>query len=501
LTRRRAFLWEHGGMDLVVRLPAAVRSSNAVAGLGLAGGILMAASSYWVAAIPIWFRRGDVPVIEWFAISSIGPRLVFYAGLVMLFVAWLALGRQLLDGGLDWRAVRTIGLRWLVPIALAAPLFSRDLWAYAAQGHLVQHGLDPYSLGPSALPGVFSEEVSERWVSTPAPYGPLWLLLGKIVAIVMGNHVTPTVYVLRGLTVIGLLLLTWAVPILAERAGGRADVALWLTLANPLFLLLGVGGGHNDLLMVGLMALGLVLATNQGPLWRTLGLSAVAIAAATAIKSPAVIAAAFAVPLWLVHSDPPPRWRTPRGIALACVVTAAVAVATFAIITALSGLGLGWVKQVNNAAPIITWMSIPTSLAMVWKLVHGTVHGATRLDARMREFRSAGTVATLAVLAVTWWWAFRSARWPALAVALLAVVLLGPTVQPWYFCWALAVAAAFLVDARSLTIIGGLSVALVAMIRPNGTGFQMKPVVIVFLAAGLGLAWLIMRPDRARVEA
>ena len=480
-------------MDLSVRLPTAVRSASGLAYLGLAGSVLMAASSYWVAAIPIWFRTEHVPVIEWIPISSAGPRIVFYAGMILLFVAWLALGRIAIEEGLDRRRMRTIGLRWMAPLIFAAPTSSRDLWAYAAQGHLVLHGLNPYTLGPSALPGVFANEVSKRWVSTPAPYGPLWLLLGKGLAAIFGNHVTMTIYALRLLTVAGLLMIAWAVPILADRAGGRAELGLWMTLANPLFLILGVAGGHNDLLMVGLMVLGLVAVTNRGPLWRTLGLGVVAITAATAIKSPAVVAAAFAVPLWLAYNRPRDRWRTTRGIVTLCAMVAGLTVVTFAAITAVSGLGLGWVKQVNNAAPIVTWMSIPTSLAIMWQLLHGVTHGTTKVGPVMREFRSGGTVVTLVALAVLWLRSMRQSAWTLLTVALVVVVVFGPTVQPWYFCWALAVAAVFLVEDRWLTWIGGLSVALVAMIRPNGTGFQMKPVVIVFIAGGLVLSWLLMR--------
>ena len=490
-------------MDLGVRLPNAVRTRSGLGRIGFAGAVLVAISSYWVGAIPIWFRTERVPVIEWFPISSAGPRIVAYLGLIMLFIAWLTLGRMLLDTAddTDWRAVRSIGLWWMLPFVLAAPMFSRDLWAYAAQGHLVLHGLNPYSLGPSALPGAFANEVSERWVSTPAPYGPLWLLLGKIVAAALGNHVTLTVYVLRLFTVAGMLLLAWGVPILAGRAGGRADLGLWLTVANPLFLILGVGGGHNDLLMVGLMVLGLVLATNRGPVWKTLGLGAIAIAAAIAIKSPAIVASAFAVPLWLAHSDPPPRWRTTRGVVMACAFTTLVTVVAFSVITAVSGVGLGWVKQVNNAAPIVTWMSIPTSLAILWQLARGVTDGTTKVGPVMREFRTGGTVVILITLFWLWLRSFRHSAWVGLTLGLVAVVIFGPTVQPWYFCWALAVAAAFLVDRVWLTVIGGSSVALVAMIRPNGTGVQMKPIVIVFIAAGLGLAWLIMRPDRERVPA
>jgi hypothetical protein len=140
---------------------------------------------------------------------------------------------------------------------------------------------------------------------------------------------------------------------------------------------------------------------------------------------------------------------------------------------------------------------LPTAAAMIWKLAHDGPHGSTRLDSTMRDFRTAGTVVAVAVLVITWLAAFRRNAWLWLTIALIAVVLLGPAVQPWYFFWALVPAAAFLVDVNAVAVVGGLSLSLLLLIRPNGTGFQMKPVAPLFLLLGLGVAWLIMR-SRAR---
>jgi len=318
---------------------------------------------------------------------------------------------------------------------------------------------------------------------------------------VFGNHVTLTTYALRLFTVIGMVLLAWHLPTLSRRGGARAEIGLWLTIANPLFLIHGVGGSHNDILMAGLIAWGLALATSAGPAWRTLGLGLVAIAAAAAIKSPAFIAAAFAIPAWLAYSDRSARWRSPRAIAVVTVAAVAVVVVTFGALTAISGVGAGWVKQVNSSAPVVTWMSAPTAAAILWKLTHGTVRGSTRLDSTMRGFRSAGEVIMGGLLAALWIAALRRNVWPLLAAALLGVVLLGPTVQPWYFCWPLVAAAACVLSADALLWIGGFCVALVLMIRPNGVGVQMKPSVLLFLALGIGAAWLIMRTrERAPVS-
>ena len=54
----------------------------------------------------------------------------------------------------------------------------------------------------------------------------------------------------------------YALPGLVGHLGGRTPVALWITVTNPLILTQLVGGPHNDLLMVGLLAAATLLVLN-----------------------------------------------------------------------------------------------------------------------------------------------------------------------------------------------------------------------------------------------
>ncbi|MBV9592762.1 MAG: polyprenol phosphomannose-dependent alpha 1,6 mannosyltransferase MptB [Actinobacteria bacterium] len=479
-----------------VRTPAVV---------GLAGSLLLSGAAYWVGAVPLWFRRPGEPILSLMRIGSIPPRIAFYVGLGALIAAWLVLGRQLLGepGRILWREVRRIGYLWLTPMVLAPPLGSRDVWAYAAQGQLVYHGLDPYTSGPSALPGAFADEVSARWVSTPAPYGPLWLLIGRGLAAIVGEHVTLTVVVLRLIAVAGLIMTAVGLPGLAAVAGGRIDVAMWLVIANPFVLYLGIGGGHNDMLMVGLMLVGLRLVVGC-PTTSRLVIAAALIAAAAAVKSPAVVALPFAALLWIgaPFGREPVDWRRCVSATTVAIVTGAV---IFALITLASGLGLGWVKQINSAAPIVNWMSVPSLLAILARAVIGHPHGASRVNPTMRGFRTAGTVLTLVTLPALWWVAIRRTTWAMLATALFLLVVLGPTVQPWYFIWSLAVAAALALRARTVVVFAAASIALTIMIEPGGRGFQMHPQVIGMIAGSAALCSYVFRsvltPSPQRADA
>ena len=68
---------------------------------------------------------------------------------------------------------------WLVPMLLSPPLFTRDVYAYLAQGALALHGVDPYTAGPEVLSGPITDNVDGLWQTTGSPYGPLFLLLAK----------------------------------------------------------------------------------------------------------------------------------------------------------------------------------------------------------------------------------------------------------------------------------------------------------------------------------
>ena len=199
----------------------AVRSLPALAA---AGSVLMAAASWWVAATPVRFEHERPGPLSWFPVHGVVPFAVSYLGLALLCFAWLVVGRRLLIG--DPRITARFLHRFLfcaaTPFVLAAP-YGRDLWAYAAQGNVVAHGVDPYVHGPAAVPGAITAEVSGRWLHSPTPYGPLWLRLSQAADWISGNHPTIAALLLRLPALAGLLLCAWALAVLATRLrlGGR----------------------------------------------------------------------------------------------------------------------------------------------------------------------------------------------------------------------------------------------------------------------------------------
>jgi uncharacterized membrane protein len=276
--------------------------------------------------------------------------------------------------------------------------------------------------------------------------------------------------------------------------------ATWLTLASPLLLLHAVSGAHNDALLVGLLAAGLACAVRgQG------ARAAALVALAAAVKAPALVALPFLVLLWPCSSDGRSspgvrhaRWR-------AAVLTAAVAGAVFAAVTAASGLGFGWLTALRTPGDSVQWTSVPTGVG----LAAGWLTGAP--GTALTVARTAGTVLTAVVLAGLWWRAHRRGDprsvVAALGWGLAAVVVLAPAFHPWYALWALVPLAASTVDARVRT---GLAVAtgvLCFLVLPDGYNLARATVVpgvlldigITVTAAALAVVPAVRRWRGSRV--
>jgi hypothetical protein len=218
------------------------------------------------------------------------------------------------------------------------------------------------------------------------------------------------------------------------------------------------------------------------------------------VKSPAVIAVAFAVPVWLhtnraadaVH----PGGRAPATIGrvvIACVAALAGAAAVGAVVTVACRLGTGWTHQVSTGAGWVSWLSLPSGAAMLAKVLAGQIHHLKTVDDSMRLARAIGEAVAAALAAGMWVLALRRAPLTCLAVALAAAALLAPSVQPWYYCWALALAGLVVHSRRLIVALAAVSIAFPVMITPSGVGLESNPSAVAILLGAGALAWLALR--------
>lgn len=132
-------------------------------------------------------------------------------GAVMMALAWLMLGRFALGNRRMSRSQldRTL-LLWVLPLLIAPPMYSRDVYSYLAQSEIAVKGLDPYRVGPApglGLDHVFTLSVPNMWRETPAPYGPLFLWIGEGISRITGENIVAAVLCHRLVVLLGVGLI------------------------------------------------------------------------------------------------------------------------------------------------------------------------------------------------------------------------------------------------------------------------------------------------------
>ena len=272
-------------------------------GIGICGSIGLASIGTSLGAIP---RPGDDR--WWFHVGAGGSTLAhsgFYLCVAVLIAGWLGVGYQPRQGGLTVSRAWVILALWGLPLLVGPPLFSRDIYSYIGQGLLAHHGLNPYSVPPSALGnGPLLASIASVWRDTASPYGPLFVTVSRAAASVSGGSLVVQVMVFRLMELIGVVLIMFSLPQLARRMGADPGLALWLGALSPLALFSFIASGHNDALMVGLLLAGVTLATGTR---LALGLSLCALAAT--IKLPAAAAIVFIAVDRLRRAEGPDRRR------------------------------------------------------------------------------------------------------------------------------------------------------------------------------------------------
>ncbi len=141
-------------------------------------------------------------------------------------------------------------------VLVAPPLFSSDVFSYAAYARIGSvYGANPYLHGPSAFPlEALHPLIGVQWAATPTVYGPLFTALSYLL-VPLG--IATEVLAYKAVAAVSSLVLT-ALIWKAARLRGLDEVkAVALVGLNPVIVLFGVGGGHNDLLMLAIMVGGL----------------------------------------------------------------------------------------------------------------------------------------------------------------------------------------------------------------------------------------------------
>ncbi len=407
-------------------LSSGARSADARAGLLGLSGLLLSALVISISApgtsnlLPESVR----PVPGWLAgpFGSAGlnlgvPGLI---GVLTLMLASYVVAVQA-AARLSGRAVLVSIVALHALVLLAPPLLSTDMFSYQAYARMgALYGANPYLHGPYAiaLDPVYPF-IGAKWVTMPTAYGPLFTTLGYLLAPLSIAASALAYKAIAAFASLAIVALVWKG---ARLRGLNPVTAAAFVGLNPLIVVYGVGGGHNDLLMLAVSTAGLCLMLRS----RERAGGALAVLAA-GVKLTGGLLVPFAI---AAGGGGRRTWERRRermvGAGLGGVAVAVLGFTMF-------GTGplhlLGTVRKSQSEGD---WHSIPGFI--------GTRFG----------LGSAGHVASLAlavVFAAVFCWLLRrvwrnemdwinAAGWATLALLVTASSLL-----PWYVAWLIPLAA------------------------------------------------------------
>lgn len=354
-------------------------------------------------------------------LSWIGVRLGYRTFLIALLAFTAAYAVIVGLAGRRISKRQGIGLVALLQlIVFVGPiLISTDVFSYIAYARMgVEHGINPYTHGPVAIVGdpVF-HYVGQDWLKVATAYGPLYTLLSYPLAPLGLTGALWGMKLEALLASAGTLALTW------RCAKVREIDPVWALLvvgANPLWLIYGLGGAHNDLIMT-LFMMAAVSFTLTG---RSAGRSAGREAAAGAwvVAGALVKATAGALLPFLILSR---RSLAPILGALAAVALGAlVGYAVFGI------HGIEIVAALNRDAAFVGTDSFPNELAhLVGK------PGVFPVDHDLLK------AALVLIVGYLLWRTWRGYDWVAASGwTLLAISVTSSWLLPWYTLWSLPLA-------------------------------------------------------------
>jgi hypothetical protein len=354
-------------------------------------------------------------------------KYLFTAPIVLMYASYVV--------GL--RYVPSLRARWVIAAVVAAqaimflspPLALTDIFNYVNYGRMeIAHNLNPYTTIPVLEPHNDPSYALSNWHELLSPYGPLFTLM-TFAVVPLG--VAASFWTLKGLLMLaslGTVLLVWR----SARLLGRDPVAAIVFVGlNPIVLIWGLGGDHNDFLMMFFVVLGFYLLLRAGSMPRAAERVEAALWSPALIGAGAVFVAAVAI-------------KASAGILLP-VVLAALIHRRRDLLQVLLGMALG--ALVFGASSVIAFGPHFPDLATQGRLVTmtslpnllGFLIGQGGESTTLRVLLSGVlviVVAACALLAYRRRESITAAGWAS--VALLVTL---SWVLPWYVLWVLPLAA------------------------------------------------------------
>jgi Glycosyltransferase family 87 len=355
-------------------------------------------------------------------LSGIGERLGYRVFLIAVLVALVAyVGLAVLAAA---KGERAISKRWAIAliallhiVVFVGPvLLSTDVFSYIAYARMgVEHGINPYLHGPAVIShDPIYRYVGHDWRKVASAYGPLYTLLTYPLAPLGIKGALWAMKLEALLASAGTLALVWRCA-----KARRLDpvLAILLVGANPLYVIYGLGGAHNDLIMM-LAMMAAVTLTLTPPATARREAAATAVIVAGALTKATVAAL---LPFMILSR---------RRLAPIAGALGALAAGALIGLIAFGPHGIDVVSALNRDAAFVSTDSFATEIAHLFGKP-----GVFPVD---HTILKAGLVAIVAHLL---WRTWRGYDWIAASGwTLLAISVTSTWLLAWYILWPLPLA-------------------------------------------------------------
>jgi hypothetical protein len=221
----------------------------------------------WAVWVPLLPSNLYVPLLDLGKITGYTWRsaLLFLQGVVGLYLLY-AVGYWLVARGkVGLMLIFGPGVLFCAELILAYPATAVDVFGYVAHGRLLTlHNVNPFMVAPSEFPGDAIMPYL-AFPNEPSQYGPIWVLLGGLLATVSRGDLLTEVLLYKIVAALAhivgaVFVLQIALRLSADRDKARASAYLYLW--NPMLLWEMVGNAHNDgvMMVFGLAAAWLFVA-------------------------------------------------------------------------------------------------------------------------------------------------------------------------------------------------------------------------------------------------
>lgn len=222
---------------------------------------------YLLRDFPLWSnyqKLTDMGIINNYSYTGFMAFLLVFS----LLFALLVLAQRLVYAHQDKATLYLImgfGLLFSCTLVLVYPINAIDIFGYIAESRvLILYHADPLIVAPAVYIHDPLMQSLGSFVGTPAPYGPLGILIAAIATLFSGSNLLTNLLLLKVLSALFLVSSSYLIyKIVAYYKPAMALTCTIFMVWNPYMLLEFVVNSHNDIIMIFFLLLAILLFVNN----------------------------------------------------------------------------------------------------------------------------------------------------------------------------------------------------------------------------------------------